>query len=483
MRFKLSSGKEIPVEMHKARMVQKVFLVPAKERAEAMKGAGYNTFLLKTKDIFLDMLTDSGVNAMSDHQMAGFIDTDDAYAGSRTFYEFADAVQDVLGYKYVMNVHQGRAAEHLLAKTFIKNGDVVATNYHFTTTRVHIDLMSGGPACLELYTDDALKTDSQVLFKGNMSPDRLKDTIKKYGKEKMAYVRMEASTNLIGGQPFSMANYKEITKIAKDLGILTVLDGSLICENAYMIKEREKGYENKTVAEIVKELCSLVDIYYMSGRKNTCCRGGCIATNNKELFDRISPWLPAYEGFYTYGGMSQREVGMMAVGMREMTDPEVAGCSVEQVRYFVGRLKDEGIPVVTPPGALGCHIDARKFAPHIPKEGYIAGAVTAALYIASGIRAMERGTVSMERNPDGSEAYADVELTRIAVPRRVYTMSQLEYAVDRVAWLHKNRELIGGLTWKEEPPVLRFFVGKLDPINDWGTKLAAAFKKDFGDKI
>lgn len=484
MRLKLSSGKEIPVEMYKSRMVQKLVLVPAKERAEVMKEAGYNTFCLKNKYIFLDMLTDSGVNAMSDNQFAGFMNTDDSYAGSNTFYEFADAVKDVLGFKYVMNVHQGRAAEHLLAKAFIKNGDVVATNYHFTTTRVHIDLASGGPACLELYTDEALKTESKELFKGNMDPKRLKDTIKKYGKEKVSYVRMEASTNLIGGQPFSMANYKEIVKMAKDLGILTVLDGSLICENAYLIKEREKGYENKSIGEIVKELCSLVDVYYMSGRKNTCVRGGCIATNNKKLFDTISPWLPVYEGFYTYGGMSQREVGMMAVGMREMTDPGVAGCSVEQVRYFVGRLKEEGIPVVTPPGALGCHIDARKFLSHVPKEGYIAGALTSALYIASGVRAMERGTVSMERNPDGSEAYADVELTRIAVPRRVYSVSHIEYAVDRIKWLHKNRELVGGLKWIEEPPVLRFFVGKMAPAGeDWGTKLAKAFEKDFGPKF
>ncbi len=482
MIIKLANGKELPVETHKARMVQKINLVPADQRLKAIEEAGYNTFQLKTKDIFLDMLTDSGVNAMSDKQFAGFITTDDAYAGSMTFYEFAEAVKDILGYEYVMNVHQGRAAEHLLAKVFIKPGDVVLTNYHFTTTKVHIE-ETGKATCLEIYIDEALNTKSTHPFKGNMDPQKLKDCIKQYGKDKISYVRMEATANLLGGQPFSMANLKEVTKIAKENGLLTVLDGSLICENAYLIRQREKGYENKTVAEIVKEMCSLVDLFYMSGRKNTCVRGGCIATNRKDLFDKIKDWLPVYEGFFTYGGMSQREVGMMAVGMREMVDPEVAGCAIEQVKYFVNRLDEIGIPVVTPPGGLACHIDARRFAPHIPKEEYIAGAVTAALYIASGVRSMERGTISMERAKDGTEVYADLELTRIAIPRRVYTISQIEYAIDRIQWLYQHRDLIKGLKFIEEPPVLRFFIGKLAPLDNWGAKLCAAFKKDFGPNL
>lgn len=481
MIIKTLDGREFPVEMHKARMVQDITLIPVEERLKAIKEAGYNTFQLKTKDIFLDMLTDSGTNAMSDNQFAGFMTSDDAYSGSMTFYDFADAVRDVLGYKYVMNAHQGRAAEHLLAKTFVEEGQVVPTNYHFTTTKVHIELP--GAKILEIYYDEALETKSTNPFKGNMDPQKLRDIIKKYGKKKIAYVRMEATTNLLGGQPFSMANVKEIVKISKDAGLLTVLDGSLLCENAYLIRQREKGYENKTVAEIVKELCSLFDLFYMSGRKNTCVRGGCLATNNKELFDKITPWLPVYEGFYTYGGMSQREVGMMAVGMREMTNPSLAGCAVEQVKYFANRLEETGIPVVTPPGGLACHIDARKFVPHIPKEEYIAAALTAALYIASGVRSMERGTVSMERNADGSEAYADLELTRIAIPRRVYTVSQIEYVVSRLNWLHKNSKLIKGMKWVSEPPVLRFFVGILDVLDNWSKKLCDAFVKDFGSDL
>jgi len=479
MIIKLSNGKELPVEMHKARMVQKITLTPAEERLKAIQEAGYNTFLLKTKDIYLDMLTDSGVNAMSDNQFAGFMNADDAYAGSMTFYEFADAVKDVLGYQYVMNVHQGRAAEHLLSKIFGKPGGAVITNYHFTTTKGHIEL-TGGSACLELYADEALKTKSTHPFKGNMDIQRLTDAIKKWGREKIGYVRMEATTNLLGGQPFSMENLKEVRKICDQHNLLLVMDGSLISENAYFIWKREKGYGNKTIAEIVKEMTGLADIFYLSGRKNTCVRGGLIASNKKDLMEKLEPWLPFYEGFYTYGGMSMREIGAMTVGLREMVDPSVAGCSIEQIKYFVEKLDGMGIPVVTPPGGLACHVDARKFVSHIPKEQYIAGALTAALYITSGVRAMERGTISTDRDKDGKEVYADLELTRIALPRRVYTISHIEYIIDRLQWLYNNRELIQGLKFVSEPPVLRFFLGKLDALNNWGRKLSDAFKKDFG---
>jgi tryptophanase len=479
MSVRLSTGVEIPIEMHKARMVQKIQLIPVEERLKAMEEAGYNTFLLKTKDIFLDMLTDSGVNAMSDNQFAGMIKADDAYAGSMTFYEFAKAVEDVLGYKYVMNTHQGRAAEHLLAKVFAKPGGVVPTNYHFTTTKAHIELQ--GMKVLEIYYDEALKTESSNQFKGNMDPNKLKSIIKTYGKDKIGFVRMEATTNLIGGQPFSMANLKEIRQICNESQLLMVMDGSLLCENAYLIGQREKGYQNKTVAEIVKEMCSIPDVYYMSGRKNTSVRGGMIATNNQKLFELIKPWLPVYEGFITYGGMSMREIGAMAVGVREMVDPGVAGAAVEQVKYFVNKLAKLGIPVVTPPGGLACHLDAMKFLPHVPQSQYPAGALSAALYIASGVRSMERGSVSMDRDKDGKDVPADVELTRIAVPRRVYTVSHIDYAIDRVQWLYKHRELVKGLKWVSEPPVLRFFFGRMEALDGWGSNLRDAFKKELGN--
>ncbi|MGA2198511.1 MAG: tryptophanase, partial [Nitrososphaerales archaeon] len=328
---------------------------------------------------------------------------------------------------------------------------------------------------------EALKTESANQFKGNMDPTKLKNVIEKYGRDKIAFVRMEATTNLIGGQPFSMKNLKEVRQICTENGLLLVIDGSLISENAYFIRQRDKEYENKSVGEIVKEMCSMADVYYMSGRKNTSVRGGCIATNNLKLFEMIQPWLPVYEGFSTYGGMSMREIGAMSVGMREMVDPNVAGCSVEQIKYFVNRLVKAGIPVVTPPGGLGCHLDAKRFLPGVPQSQYPAGALAAALYIASGIRSMERGTISMDRDKEGRDVFADAELTRIALPRRVYTKSHIEFAIDRIEWLYRHRDLVKGLRFVSEPPVLRFFFGKLEPLDDWGKNLTEAFKKEMGD--
>ncbi|TKJ33885.1 hypothetical protein CEE39_03105 [bacterium (candidate division B38) B3_B38] len=259
-----------------------------------------------------------------------------------------------------------------------------------------------------------------------------------------------------------------------------VLDGSLISENAYFIKLREKEYKNKSIQEIITEIMSFADLFYLSARKSSCVRGGFIATNNKEFYEEIKPWLPVYEGFLTYGGMSTKEIEAMAVGLREMTDISVAGSAAEQVKYFAEKLIENGIPVVTPPGGLACHVDAMMFLPHISQSQYPAGALAAAIYIVSGVRSMERGTISMDRDKDGNEVFSDLELARLAVPRRVYTMSHIEYVVDRIHWLYRHRDLVKGLKFVEEPPVLRFFFGKLEPIDNWGEKLGEAFKKEFG---
>ncbi|MEI7987563.1 MAG: tryptophanase [Chloroflexota bacterium] len=480
MLVKLANGKEIPMEMHKVRIVQSTQLPSSQRRLKAIEEAGYNTFLLRTKDIFLDMLTDSGTNAMSDNQLASMMVADDAYAGSESFYRLADAVIDVLGFKYVMPVHQGRAAEHLLAKVFVKPGSVVPMNYHFTTSKAHIELAGG--SVLEIFTDEALKTESTNLFKGNLDLQKLQDVIKKYGVEKIAYVRMEATTNLIGGQPFSLQNLRDVGKITSKHNIPLVYDGSLISENAYLIKQREESCKNKSIAEIIKEMMSIPDILYLSGRKSAGVRGGMIATRDKKYYDMILPWLPVYEGFATYGGMSTREIEAMAVGLREMTDENVAGSGAEFVKYFVERCVEAGIPVVTPAGGLACHVDAKRFLPHIPQSEYPAGAMAASIYITSGVRSMERGTISTDRDKDGNDVLADLELARLAVPRRVYTMSHIEYTVDRLTWLYQHRDLVQGLKFVEEPPVLRFFFGKLSPLGDWGKKLAQAFQKEFGEK-
>jgi len=478
MNIKLSNGKTIPVEMHKVRIVQKTYLVPIDERLKAIEEGGYNTFSLRTKYIFLDMLTDSGTNAMSDNQLAAMMVSDDAYAGCESFYKLADAIKDVLGFSYVLPVHQGRAAEHLLAKVFVKAGDVIPMNYHFTTTRAHFELAGG--TVLEIFTDEALNTQSTNPFKGNLDLQKFQDAIKKHGREKIPFVRMEATTNLLGGQPFSLENLREVKKIASAHNIPLVFDGSLISENAYFIKQREKKYENKSIQEIITELMSYVDIFYLSGRKSTCVRGGFIATNNKKYFEELKPWLPLYEGFLTYGGMSTKEIEAMAVGLREMTDINVASSAAEFVKYFAERLIEQKIPVVTPPGGLACHLDAKLFLPHIPQTQYPAGALSAAVYLASGIRSMERGTISTDRDRDGKEVLADLELARLAIPRRVYTMSQLEYAVERLKWLYEHRDLVKGLKFIEEPPVLRFFFGKLAALDNWGAKLTEVFKKEIG---
>lgn len=478
MNIKLSNGKVIPVEMHKVRIVQKTSLVPIARRLQAIEEAGYNTFLLRTRDIFLDMLTDSGTNAMSDNQLAAMMVSDDAYAGSESFYKLADAVKEVLGFTYTIPVHQGRAAEHLLAKVFIQPGDVIVMNYHFTTTRAHFEL--AGATVLELYTAEAMNTQSTHPFRGNLDLQKFKEAIKQYGASKIPFVRMEATTNLIGGQPFSLRNLHEVKEIAAAHNIPLVFDGSLISENAYFIKQREEGYAAKSIQEIIREMMSLVDILYLSARKSASVRGGMMATNSKEYYDRILAWLPVYEGFATYGGMSTKEVEAMAVGLREMTDVNVAGISPEFIQYFVERLMESGVPVVTPPGGLAGHVDAKRFLPHIPQGQYPAGALAAAIYIASGVRSMERGTISTDRDANGNEVYADLELARLAIPRRVYTLSHIEYTVDRLAWLYKHRHLVKGLRFVEEPKVLRFFFGKLAPLESWGAGLAQAFQADFG---
>jgi tryptophanase len=291
---------------------------------------------------------------------------------------------------------------------------------------------------------------------------------------------MEATTNLIGGQPFSLANLRAVKQVAAEHGIFLLVDASLISENAFFIKQREKEYRDKSIGEIIREIMDLADICYLSGRKSCSARGGFIATSNQDLFNRLRPWLPVYEGFFTYGGMSTKEVEAMAVGLREMVDLDVAGSSAQFVKYFVDRLVDEKIPAVTPPGGLACHVDAHKFLPELKSLQYPAGALAAAVYLTSGIRTMERGTISMDRAQDGTELASDLELVRFAVPRRVYTMSHVEYSVDRIKWLYDHRHLIGGLQFTEEPPVLRFFLGKLKAIDNWSARLVEAFRADFG---
>ncbi len=479
--IKFFSGQELPVELHKVRMVQKLFLKPIEERFQAIEKGGYNTFLLNTKDIFLDMLTDSGTNAMSDNQISSMLQADDAYAGSQSFYRMEKALQDVFNKKMVLPVHQGRAAENIISQVFIKEGDVIPMNYHFTTTKEHMEINGG--TVLEIYTDEALKIKSDFPFKGNIDIQKLQDVIAEYGKERVPFIRMEASTNLIGGQPFSIQNMREVREVADEHGIMVVLDASLIGENAYFIKEREDEFKDASIKEILHTMCGMAELLYFSSRKVSSTRGGGICTDDNDLFLKMRDLVPLFEGFLTYGGMSVREIEAMAVGLYETTDETVINQSPSFIKYAVEKLDSFGIPVVMPAGALGCHIDAKDFLSHVPQQEYPAGALAAALFIISGIRGMERGTISSVRDENGDDILADVELLRLAFPRRVFTLSQTEYLIDRVNWLYNNRQLVGGLKFVDEPPVLRFFMGRLAPTSDWPQKLIAKFKEDFGDSL
>ncbi len=481
IKIKFFSGEDLPLELHKVRIVQKLHLRPIDQRLKAMNEAGYNTFLLTTKDVFLDMLTDSGTNAMSDNQLASMHQADDAYAGSQSYTRMEAAIQEVFGKKLILPVHQGRAAENIISQVFIKKGDVIPMNYHFTTTKAHMELNGG--TIFEIYTDEALKIKSSVPFKGNMDIEKLKGIIQKYGKENVPFIRLEASTNLIGGQPFSIQNMRDVKEIADQHGIMIVLDASLIGENAYFIKHREEEFKSKSIAEILLTMCDLVDVVYFSSRKVSSTRGGGICTNREDLYNKMRDLVPLYEGFLTYGGMSIREIEAMAVGLRETTDESVINQSPSFIAYLVNELDKLNIPVVTPAGALGCHLDAMGFLPHIPQKEYPAGSLAAAFYIISGVRGMERGTISSVRDENGNDILADIELLRLAFPRRVFTLSQTKYALDRLHWLFVNRDLVGGLKFIEEPAVLRFFNGRLAPTSNWPEKLVAKFKQDFGDSL
>ena len=479
--IKFYYGNEVPLEMHKVRIVQKLNLPPIERRLEAINEAGYNTFLLKNRDVFMDMLTDSGVNAMSDKQQAAMLEADDSYAGSNTFTKLESKIEEIFGKKYFLPAHQGRACENIISQTYVNQGSVIPMNYHFTTTKSHIVLNGGRVE--EVFKDEALNITSEDPFKGNMDLAKLRDVIETNGAENIPFVRMEAGTNLIGGQPFSLENMKEVRKVCDEHGLLLILDASLLSDNLYFIKEREQNCKNMSIREITRELADLSDIIYFSARKLGSARGGAICTNNKDVYMKMREYVTLYEGFLTYGGMSVREMEAIAVGLDETMDENMINQGPQFIAYMTEELLKKGVPVVTPAGGLGCHINAMEFVDHIPQTEYPAGALAAALYLAGGVRGMERGTMSEQRDLDGNETLSHMELVRLAMPRRVYTLSQVKYAVDRVAWLYENRKLIGGLKFVEEPSVLRFFFGKLTTTSDWQNELVAKFRADFGDSL
>lgn len=478
---KFAHSEALPLEMHKVRIVQKLFLPPVEDRVKNMNDAGNNTFLLQNRDVFIDMLTDSGVNAMSDRQQAAMLVADDSYAGSETNNRLKAKLEELFGTQYFLPTHQGRAAENVLAETFVRPGMATLMNFHFTTTKAHITRLGG--TVEELIVKEGLDPHNLDPFKGNFDLERLRSRIEELGPDKVAFVRIEAGTNLVGGQPLSLENILAVSKICKEYGVLSIMDASLLQDNLYFIKTREAAAKDMSLREITRTIADAMDIVYFSARKLGFARGGGICMRDEKLYRKMMEFIPLYEGFLTYGGMSVREMEAITVGLDETMDFDVISQGPQFIKYMVDELTAYGVPVVTPAGGLGCHLNASEILAHVPQSQYPAGALAAAMYIAGGVRGMERGTLSEQREPDGTERFAELELLRLAVPRRVFTLSQIKYVIDRVEWLYDNRELVGGLEFYEEPKVLRFFFGRLRPTSDWQQKLAAKFRADFGDSL
>lgn len=479
-RIEWYGGQGVPLEMHKVRIVQKLELLPVEDRARIMEEAGFNTFLLDNRNVFLDMLTDSGVNAMSDRQQSAMLMADDSYAGSETFTRLRDKIEEIFGKPYFLPAHQGRACENIITKALVKPGTIVPTNYHFTTTMSHIE--ANGGSIVELITPEGLEIDSDVPFKGNMDIPALEE-LAKQDPEKIAFVRLEAGTNLIGGQPFSMQNLRDVRAICDRYGLILIMDASLLQDNLHFIKTRDPEYRDSSIREITKEMSDLCDVLYFSARKLSFSRGGAICSSREDLIRQMREYVTLYEGFLTYGGMSVREMEAMVVGLDETMDEDIISQGPQFIEYMVRELSKNGIPVVTPAGGLGCHLDAMRFLDHVPQTQYPSGALAASLYIASGVRGMERGTMSESRDENGNDILSHMELLRLAMPRRVFTLSQVRYVIDRILWLHDNRKIVGGLEFVEEPAIMRFFFGRLRATTDWPTELAQKFREDFPDSL
>ena len=474
-------GQQLPLEMHKVRIIQKLTLLPIEQRLAAMEQAGHNTFLLQNVDVFLDMLTDSGVNAMSQDQQAAMFTADDAYAGSATFTRLHNKVVELFGMPWFLPTHQGRAAENILSRALIRPGTAVPMNSHFTTSKAHV--VENGGEVIEMIPPEGLAVTSTNPFKGNFDVPRLRTYLAEHGPEAVSFVRMEAGTHLIGGQPFSLANQREVYAVCQEYAIPLVLDASLLADNLYFMKVREAQCAEMSIPEITQAMAEACDILYFSARKLGFGRGGGICIRDEEIYKRMRGLVPLYEGFLTYGGMSVREMEAITVGLDETMDEDMINQGPLFIDYMVTELDRRNIPVITPPGGLGAHLDALRFLDHVPQTKYPAAALASALFVASGVRGMERGTMSEARDASGIEPLAHMELVRLALPRRVFTLSQVNYAIDRIDWLYQQRRLIGGMTWVEEPEILRFFYGRLAPITDWPSQLVSRFRADFGDSL
>ncbi|HMZ45874.1 MAG TPA: tryptophanase, partial [Chitinophagaceae bacterium] len=428
-----------------------------------LKEAGFNTFLLPAEDVYIDLLTDSGTNAMSDQQWSAFMTGDEAYAGSKSYYRMEKTIQDYYGYKYIIPTHQGRGAEHLLSKIMIKKGDYVPGNMYFTTTRLHQEL--AGAKFVDVIIDEAHDPNNPFPFKGNVDINKLDALVKKVGASKIPYICVATNVNMAGGQPISLANLKELRKYTKKHGIKIIHDMTRVAENAYFIQQREKGYQNTKIKDIVKEICSLTDGATMSAKKDALVNiGGFLAINDWDIYEEARNLVVAYEGLHTYGGIAGRDMEAIAVGIVESLSDAHQKARVGQVEYLGAKMQEYGIPIVTPIGGHGIFVDAKAFLPHLTQDQFPAQTLAAEVYLDSGVRTMERGIVSAGRKPNGDNYYPNLELVRFTLPRRVYTQAHMDVVAESVAMVYENRTKIKGLKMIYEPKYLRFFQARFEQL-------------------
>lgn len=450
-------------EPYKIKMVELLKMTTPSQRKKAMKEAGYNTFLLKSEDVYIDLLTDSGTSAMSDRQWAGMMMGDEAYAGSRNFYHLEEVVKEVYGYKYLIPTHQGRGAENILSKILIKKGDIIPGNMYFTTTRLHQELAGG--TFQDIIIDEAHDSENEFPFKGNVDLNKLEALIKKYGAKKIPYVSMATSVNMAGGQPISMKNLKELRALTKKHKIRIIHDMTRVAENAYFIQQKEKGYEHKTIKEIVKEICSYTDGATMSAKKDALVNiGGFLAVNEWDIFEEARNMVVVYEGLHTYGGLAGRDMEAMAIGIGESVSDEHIKARVGQVIYLGEKMLQYDIPIVKPIGGHGIFVDAKKFLPHIKQEQFPAQTLAAEIYLDSGVRTMERGIVSAGRKANGANYLPKLELVRFTIPRRVYTQAHMDVIAESAARVYEKRHKLNGMKMVYEPKYLRFFQAKFEKL-------------------
>ncbi len=451
-------------EPFKIKVVEPLKMTTREHRERVLTEAGFNTFLLRSEDVYIDLLTDSGTNAMSDNQWAGMMLGDEAYAGSRNFYNLEAKVREYYGYKHLVPTHQGRGAENLISRILIKPGDFIPGNMYFTTTRLHQELAGG--TFVDVIIDEAHDPASPHPFKGNVNLQKLADLVQRVGAAKVPYVSVAATVNMAGGQPIALENLRQVRAFCARHGIRVILDATRALENAYFIKEREPGYADRTLAEILKEMCACTDGCTMSGKKDLLVNiGGFLAVNDDTIFEEARNLVVVYEGLHTYGGLAGRDLEAMARGIEEAVQYDHMRARIGQIYYVGERLQALGIPIVQPIGGHAVFLDAKQFLPHLRQLEFPAQTLAAELYLESGIRAMERGIVSAGRSKEtGDHYYPKLELVRLTFPRRVYTQAHCDVTVESIQAVHEVRSAIKGLKMIYEPKYLRFFQARFERL-------------------